>query len=248
MISDWKIERYRLGEASAADKKQIEDALVKGDVAVGARLKEFDTDDSVTLHDHPAHVVAAKVNAAVTRRPTSGGRAFPRWVFPLAAALPVLALVAVGTYAILTMPIATMSTDVRLKGDGPALRIFRMAGDQPERMTNGAHVKPNDVVQVAFETGGAAHLVIVSVDGAHHTTLHWPLDGNSAVPQGLKAVPQAFELDNAPGFERFFLVTAASPISATDVMKAAEAMSRRGDLQLPQGFTQKSLLLEKGTP
>ena len=234
MIADWMLERYRLGELSAVDAARGA-AELSADVALQARLKQLAEDDVATLAAYPPARVAARVERAALPEKKSFG-----W-------LPAFALAAAVTVGIVALR-ATTEPDIRFKGDGPSLRLFRLAGKEPERLVDGAHVKPHDVVQVAFELSGAAHFVIVSVDGAGHATLHWPLDGTTLAAPGFKALPQAFELDEAPGFERFFLVTSDVPLSAPDVLKAAQGVSRSGPLELPKTAAQRSLLLDKVSP
>ena len=237
-VEDWMLERYRLGELSTADK-----ALVAAELAIDeslrARLLELETDDKATLAAYSPRQVAARVTRSAEVQPKkSSARLWLAPVFALAAAITV-------GIVVLRVPV---EDEIRFKGDGPALRIFRNGGKDPERLVDGAKVKPHDVVQVAFELSGAPHLVVVSVDGTGHATLHWPLDGKSAVTPGLKAVPQAFELDDAPGFERFFLITSDQPLPVSEVLKAAEGATRTGPLPLPASVAQRSLLLDKVSP
>jgi hypothetical protein len=109
------------------------------------------------------------------------------------------------------------------------------------------------VVQVRFDLNTAHEMVVFSIDGAGHATLHFPLDGNP-VPLASKGVlSQSFELDDAPGYERFFLVTSNDPLSSDEVMDAARALALRSDaktasLTLPKGSTQRSVRLDKVTP
>jgi hypothetical protein len=63
-------------------------------------------------------------------------------------------------------------------------------------------------------------------------------------------LPSAYELDDAPGYERFFLVYASSPFDVSEVEHVARALSSRsagdqGALALPRGLGQYSLLLKK---
>jgi hypothetical protein len=96
--------------------------------------------------------------------------------------------------------------------------------------------------------------VILSVDGRGRVTLHLP-DEHSAGAAPLKGsrlvdVPIGYELDDAPGFERFFLVTAPAPFSVASVMEAAHTLAASvrapsAPLPLPLTFTQTSLRLDK---
>ncbi|HVV49481.1 MAG TPA: ActD-like protein, partial [Polyangia bacterium] len=64
-------------------------------------------------------------------------------------------------------------------------------------------------------------------------------------------LPSAYQLDDAPAFERFFLVRAEAPFEVAPVVAAARALAartdeaRRAPLPLPAGFDQVSLTLEK---
>jgi hypothetical protein len=65
-------------------------------------------------------------------------------------------------------------------------------------------------------------------------------------------LPRAFELDAAPEFERFILVTGEKPFAASVALDAARALAVRGaaartdPLALPAGLAQTSFLLVKG--
>ena len=70
-------------------------------------------------------------------------------------------------------------------------------------------------------------------------------------------LPSAYELDDAPGFERFVLVTATQPFPVAAALDAARALAgqrpsaRTAPLPLPPAFHQTSVLLQKtskGTP
>ena len=241
MIPDWKLERYRLNELDAAEAAKVKTALA-AEPALAARLAAMNADDAAILAAHPAAQVASRVDSA--RRIVVSHRKPPqRWML-----LPALALAAVLAVVVAPRLFAKPQDDIILKGLGPSLRVFRLTNAEPERLDDGAKVHPRDVVQVAFELAGAPHLVVVSVDGAGHSTLHWPKDGNTQTPPGFKVLPQSFELDDAPKFERFFLVTSDLPLTPNAVLKAAESAARGGTLALPGPVTQRSLLLEKVSP
>jgi hypothetical protein len=109
-------------------------------------------------------------------------------------------------------------------------------------------------VQLAYGSRGGGHGVLLSIDGAGKVTLHWPEKQDGAAPP-LKAtgeirLPSAYELDDAPAFERFFLVRAATPFPVATAVEAARALAgqpsaRRQALPLPAGFEQISLTLDK---
>ena len=79
------------------------------------------------------------------------------------------------------------------------------------------------MLSIAYRAEDAPYGVIVSVDGAGEVTLHFPADetGDTTLQQyGNIRLPHAFELDNAPDFERFYFVTADAPLSPRAVLAA----------------------------
>ena len=59
---------------------------------------------------------------------------------------------------------------------------------------------------------------------------------------------QAYELDDAPGFERFYLVTADEPFAVESVVDATRRAGADGPLDLPAAMDQSSVVLEKERP
>lgn len=236
-VPNWKLERYRLGELSEADTKQIADALVL-DATLRERLAAIESDDVATLRAHPASRVAERVRLTARDAGALAPKRAP-WKMP-AFALAAVALIGVVAWQLQQPPVEDVVT---LKGD--ALRLFRLTNAEPERLDDGASVKPHDVVQVAFELDGAKYAVVVSVDGAGNATLHWPHGPDARTPPNFKKLPESFELDEAPGFERFFLITSNEPLSPEQLYAAVKQAGRSGTLSIPAAASQRSLLLQK---
>jgi hypothetical protein len=151
----------------------------------------------------------------------------------------------------------TPDDGVRLKGQRAHLVIHRREQDGPVRLHEQSDVHAEDLLQLGYVAAGRSYGVIVSIDGAGAVTLHWPdaVEESTELEQGeVVALAHAYELDDAPGFERFVLVTSDDPIDAAVVVRAAErlaespkrARSRR--LSLPKTWVQSSLLLRKVEP
>jgi hypothetical protein len=142
----------------------------------------------------------------------------------------------------------------RAKGLAAFLRIYRKGNTGPEVVAAGGAVRPGDQLQVAYVAAGQKYGVIVSWDGAGAVTLHSPAGpGQAAVlePREEQRLPESYVLDNAPGFERFALITAEQPIAVDTVLAAARQLAadparRQSDpLVLPTGMQQFTLLLHK---
>ncbi|MFT3711964.1 MAG: hypothetical protein QM817_30350 [Archangium sp.] len=241
-IPDWKLERYRLKELPESDARLVSAAL-ENDPELRARLAALEADDAATLAAHAPARVAARIE--LTARDSVAPKQSPlRWLVPVMAVAAALVLAFV-------LPRNTVDDDIIFKGD-VALKLFRLdeGSEVPVRLVDGAHVKSHDLVQVAFDLQGAQYAVVVSVDGSGGATLHWPtsIASDTKVPAAFKALPQSFELDDAPAFERFFLVVSNEPLNAATVLDDAKRAGRNGTLIIPPRAAQRSLLLDKVNP
>jgi len=139
-----------------------------------------------------------------------------------------------------------------IKGD-PGLLVFRKRESRLERLSQGAHAAQGDQLQLDY-VHSAGYGVVLSLDGAGRITLHLPQAGTDAavrLTNGQVRLPSSYELDDAPRFERFFIVTADAPFSAATVVDAARSLSHSsaaatGKLPLPpETFRQASIRIAK---
>lgn len=250
-VRDWLLERYRLDELPAAERHQVDEALSR-DADVRERLDDLELSSAALLRQHPPSALVAAVRARAR-----GGRAraaLPGWT-PLAAAAAVVASL-VGFAMLRPWGPGGPDEDVtRVKGIAPYLLLYRKASVDVERLPPAAVARPHDVVQLAYQAGARRYGVILSVDGRGVVTRHLPVHGTASAPltSGRPvALAQSYELDDAPGFERFLLVAADEPFSVAAVEDAlrrqhaslgAAANERR--LDLPGSMDQFSLVVRK---
>jgi hypothetical protein len=249
-IGDWQLERYRLHELPAGELDTIRTALATdGDLA--ERLARLERSDGEILAQHPPSVISASIRA----RAASGEAGRPRRAGaprPLALALACgLVLAAAGVLLVPgRVPDANEDT-TRAKGLAPRLFVYRKASTGAEELAAGAAARENDVVQIAYQAAGRHFGAIVSIDGRGAVTRHLPAAGTLASP--LKtgaafALPEAYRLDDAPGFERFYFVTADQPFAVDLVLTAvSHPAGAEGRLALPAGLDQYSFALRKET-
>jgi hypothetical protein len=84
-------------------------------------------------------------------------------------------------------------------------------------------------------------------------TLHLPANGAAAAPLGRDKtlLDTAFELDDAPRWERFYFVTAREVFTIEAIVQAARRAAARAAerppeaLDLPRGYDQATFLLQK---
>jgi hypothetical protein len=144
----------------------------------------------------------------------------------------------------------------RVKGRARVM-AFRQVGEGAERLDEDAVVRVGDVIQLRYNGGGDHYGLIASIDGAGSVTLHYPADDAppeaTAISAGTVTLPHAYQLDDAPNFERFVLVTANAPIDVAAglaALRALAASNHGGDaaLDLPPGQHQAWLRLRKPVP
>jgi hypothetical protein len=255
-MPDWLLERYRLEELSQDLRERARQALA-ADPTSAKRLKALAADDTETLATHPPRVVGAVVRARLAREQAADAAraiAWPRRV--LVPAVSAMALV-VGLSALLVeRGTEAPRPVVRLKGLDPGLVLYRQGATGPEQLGPSALARTGDVLQVAYRSAGRRYGVVVSIDGRGQVTRHMPRTGEQAAPLQAGAavpLPEAYRLDDAPGFERFFLVTSDAPFGVELVTRAIERAyggdadpARTGTrLDLPDGLGQAFFELRK---
>jgi hypothetical protein len=249
-VSDWRLERMAQGELDETARRDLEAKLGKDEAA--ARMAQLQASNEEILQRLPPEVVGASIRRRLQERR-------PRRAMWVMALLPVA--MAAGVWAVGFSPQLASnpneSETVRTKG---ATHLFAyratVPGTKPVKLGQAARVHPHDVLQLAYTAGEARFGAVLSVDGNGVVTVHPPFNKPEATPlagTGETNLPQAYELDDAPGFERFFLVTAPKPFTLSPVLDAARALARDGDarkkaLSLAPGLSQESLLLEKVQP
>jgi len=250
-ISQKIIERVHLGEATPAER-----ARVLADPEARAKLEALPAQDRAFFAAWPADVMVPAIERKL--RVARAGEAQARsrvpsglWILP-----PVLAAI-LGVLLVATQPDGapdTLLEETTAKGLAPSLKLYLPGEDGPLPLMPDATLHAGDVIQIGWQAGDATHGVIVSIDGGGSVTLHFPeaAGGSTLLPTGEQHTPHAFRLDDAPAYERFFLVTANEAIDTAAVVAAAETLAhtdaRTGDLPIDPKLRQSSQLVHKGTP
>lgn len=248
-IRDWQVERFVLGELPPAEQRALARAAEE-DPVLRTRIEAIEASNREILAAHPARVAAAVIRerlGAVPTRPAAWGRR-------LGIAAATLAVVAVGLGVLrLREPPVDVPAETRIKGLRPHLEVFRQTPAGIEALAEGALAREGDLVQLTYQAAGRPFGVIVSIDGRGAVTLHHPREGGQAArlePGDAARLSSAYRLDDAPGWERFVLVTAERPFEVASVMEAATRLAETGaadtePLALPSPLEQSSFTLRK---
>jgi len=227
-IPDLILEQYRLGELPRAEADRVS-RLLSEDPALRARHEALDQSDEEIARAYPAGWLAQRIRA---RLPAPDAGAPFGWRVPLAVvATLALAVLVVPRWIAPRGGVAPTVSEDRIKGLKPSLAIYRRTSTGSETLADGSVARPGDLLRVAYTGAGKSYGVILSIDGRSGVTVHLPSGGDRAAP--LKSGPailldQAYELDDAPGWEQFYFVTGETPFAVADIVNAARKTAAGG--------------------
>ena len=103
----------------------------------------------------------------------------------------------------------------------PSINLYRQKGREVQALNDGDFARSGDVIQITYNAGSEEYGVIFSVDGNGNITRHFPentwqagqlIHRNDETPLDF-----SYELDNAPDFECFIMVTSKNKFSLSDI-------------------------------
>ena len=229
MIPDWKLERYLTGDLPESEMREIREMEATDEIFAG-RVKMMREDNAAILKKLPFERLSEKMEARGTL--ASGGSfisgkgmpaGFKLVKFAAAAAL-VLAVVSVALFSqreigpapegsgaqVMDVAMVDVQDDgTRIKGLDARMDIWKKTGDSAVQMQNLDEAREGDEIQLRYSVPEKCFGLLFSMDGNGTITMHMA-DGSQAIalePGKMTTLPFAYKLDNAPKFEKFFLLT-----------------------------------------
>ncbi len=252
-ISDLRLERYALGELDSQDVQLLE-AQLEHDQNAQERLSYIRSSQQEIANRYPAKVFLRQVKERASIKEKKSKSFFEQYRYGLMAVVTVaLCLLIINPGSNSTQQ--GQQIGVRTKGIIPSLMVHQIEKGKVAQLRESDVVVSGAQIQLSVANGGGRHAVVVSIDGRSNVTLHYPLEGQGQqiADESIFSLPQSYELDAAPSFERFFLVTSDQPINVERVLSSANKLgkqiniSQRSDLPgLADTQVQDSFLLRKG--
>jgi hypothetical protein len=266
-ISSFLLERYILGELPRNQMNSVRQAIER-DAELQRRTERLIESTASILKRYPAKEMDREIRLKVHARRVQAEAMEMKRSWRLASfSRPLFAAIAVAAVAV-GLPLllqhygakSVLPRDVRIKGLEPELVVYHKIALNPgvEKLRNLSAVRAGDMLQLGYVAAGRKFGVIVSLDGNGAVTQHYPekAAGSTRLTTGNNVLlPNAYELDNAPRFERFLFVTSNDSIDVSAVLDAARKLALQQDtaaeteaLDLPRDFRQFSLTLRKVSP
>jgi hypothetical protein len=233
------VEQLVLGELSP-EKAATVRARLEAEPQGLERLAEIEASNAQVLKRMPARVLAARV----AQEPAPASR---RWMWAPALAIAAAVLLYVGVPPQdPVQPVIPVDPGVRIKGPALELAIHLQTAEGPVLLEDQAQVQAGDQLQLSTMSAKPAYGAVFSVDGNGVLTQHLPERGTTAVllEPGQHPLPHAYTLDDAPDFERFFLLSSSEPFALQPLMQKAWS----GAVELDPKIEQRVLTLRKETP
>lgn len=233
IIHDLTLERYRLNELPVEEAGRLNQRLAT-DAELNRRLAALDASDAVIRAELPPAVLARDIASRLAgqAQPSPAGH-WLKWAVPAGGAL-LLAVLVVRPLTLTPSATPVVATDdgERVKGADAALAIYRRTEAGSELLADGDRGHSGDLLRIGYKVADAAFGIIVSVDGRGLVTMHLPADGGRAVPLDrgdTVLLDRAYELDDAPKWERFYLVTGRTAFEVEPVLTAIRNTSPSSD-------------------
>lgn len=260
-IRTWELERFLLGELPPSRMAEIT-KLVHEDPDIKREADRLSQDNAEILRQHPSETMLPGILRKYEenrRQAQTGEKARFITSKRLIYSVPILASALILLF-IVFMKDGVPPDYTRVKGEElfdfmkTQVIIYKKSNSEIALLNNGDQVKAGDLLQLAYIPAGKTYGVIFSIDGNGVVTLHHPERKNdsSILKQEKKnLLSSAYELDNAPDFERFFFITAMEEIEVQSVIKKAEELAlspasvKTARLELPESYSQFSILLKK---
>lgn len=218
-ISDFKLERYLLGELPEKEMREFQERELSDEI-FAARVAEMRLQGKRFVAENPFEALEAKMDEADEVTNDNGNVISGVWLKVAAAlviALGVFSMVIlnrdVSTYdsnaASMEVAMADVDNGTRIKGMQASLEVWKKTGDSAVQMVNLGNAYEGDEIQLRYRVPQKCFGMLISMDGNGTVTMHMG-EGNSAIelePGKMTTLPFAYKLDNAPKFEKFFLLT-----------------------------------------
>jgi len=215
---NWKVERYLLEELPESEMTALK-TLESENAEFHSRIEQLKDNNRELLAKYPAPCPKFKVIEQKNK-----------WrVYLSACAALIMAATVITVFSDRDSATGFSGAPVigedgtRIKGLKAGLEIWRKTGESTEKLANNSEAHAGDLLQMRYTAEKKCYGVILSMDGNGTMTIHLSgSDGKAAELEAGKVVSlkNAYELDNAPKFETFYLITDSTEFSLAPIAES----------------------------
>jgi hypothetical protein len=222
-IPDLKLEQYLLGELDTPEMEHIT-AQCSKDEQLQNRIETLSQIEKEFADKYPLDWFLRRVSHN-NIQPEITKPSFRLALMPIVCTLLLFPL----AYFYISMSKNSGSPMIRSKGDAFFFTVYRKTALGHDLLPDGSVVREKDLLQIEYTADTPLlYGLIVSLDGNGHITIHFG-DENGSAEQLLernKMLPFSYELDNAPGFEKFFFIAGKNRFSLNDCISICKKMDK----------------------
>ena len=241
-ISDLTLERFLLSELPIAEQRRISERLQSDDV-LRQRIEDLRTSNQAIFDEAPPATMARRLEKRMSDSESSDTAPWSRWWIPTVA---VAAALVIFVPNVLQWPDDLGSGYTGIKGQTPHLVLYKQIDERAERLEDGATVSEGDLIKIVCVSPDEGYGVIFSIDGRDSLMLHradrWV--SFKLVTEKPDTLGFSYQLDDAPEYERFYLVTAEQPFHVVPILKRARQAATE-TFSLPDQYRLDTIALTK---
>lgn len=227
-IPELKLEQYLLGELPEDEMKELRQRE-EADEIFAARVKSMREQNAKILQENPFEKLADKMAASDVDG--SAGRNIVS-LMPLLTKVAAVVVVALGIMsavfmmnrdqatlmntgkegAVMDVAMADISSDTRIKGMNARMEIWKKSESGIVQLGDKDVASEGDELQLRYAVPEKCYGMLLSMDGNGVLTVHMGNENKAIAlePGKMTSLPFAYKLDNAPHFEKFFLLTSSN--------------------------------------
>lgn len=231
MITDFKLEQYLIGALPENEMKELRERE-SSDEIFAARVRELREQNAKILKENPFENLARDldkmdaVNGAaanpgsVAIRDMMGRFNLLKIAAALVVALGIFSAVFLGgknetiqssesVGVRMDVAMAAENSDTRIKGLDARMEVWKKSESGIVQLEDMSTAKEGDEIQLRYSVPEKCFGMIFSMDGNGALTVHMGNDNKAVAlePGKMVSLPYAYKLDDAPHFEKFFLLT-----------------------------------------
>lgn len=251
------LEQYLLDELKPAKKAELE-RLIAHSPELQTELDALKANNKTILELYPPTQIVATIKERAKERANMISTNRFQIILPKIGMALMIPLMVFASYRFIRStstpihninPMSKHHEHINIKGEY-GIKVIRKDGNHQRVLSSNAIAHEGDLIQLKYITRSGKFGLLLSLDGNGEVTVHIPADGTSNLKGKRQGVaPRSYELDDAPDFERFFMITSNNPIDIDLVKSSLKELKdpKKDQLKLDGLTEQYHFLLKKAT-